>query len=111
MLTEIIDPSGAREKYFYDLENRFNFNRQQLDHITQQYYLRARFYNPVIARFTQEGTYRGDGFNLYAYCRNNTIKYVDPTGNLCEKVKDKTGKAIGKLKATTQILGKTILRS
>ncbi|MFI3201942.1 MAG: RHS repeat-associated core domain-containing protein [Eubacteriales bacterium] len=37
--------------------------------------MRARFYNPVIARFTQEDTYRGDGLNLYAYCRNNSVYY------------------------------------
>ena len=63
------------------VKNRFKFNGQQLDHITQQYYLRARFYNSVIARFTQEDTYRGDGINLYAYCRNNPIYYVDNEGN------------------------------
>ena len=61
--------------------NRFKFTGQQLDPVTQQYYLRARFYNPVIARFTQEDTYRGDGLNLYAYCANNPVLYVDPLGN------------------------------
>ncbi len=60
--------------------NRFTYYGQQLDPITQQYYLRARFYNPVIARFTQEDTYRGDGLNLYAYCANNPVYYVDPSG-------------------------------
>ena len=54
-----------------------------------QYYLRARFYNPVIARFTQEDTYRGDGLNLYAYCQNNPVFYTDPSGNVCpEGTKD-----------------------
>ncbi|MDE7417716.1 MAG: hypothetical protein K2N44_15670, partial [Lachnospiraceae bacterium] len=67
------------------VENRFRFNGQQYDPITQQYYLRARFYNPVIARLTQEDTYRGDGLNLYAYCRNNPVYYVDPSGHWCEK--------------------------
>ena len=62
------------------VENRFRFNGQQYDPITQQYYLRARFYNPVIARFTQEDTYRGDGLNLYAYCANNPVYYEDPSG-------------------------------
>ena len=56
----------------------------KLDPITRQYYLRARFYNPVVARFTQEDTYRGDGFNLYAYCVNNPVYYVDPSGHMCE---------------------------
>ena len=68
--------------------NRFKFNGQQLDPVTQQYYLRARFYNPVIARFTQEDTYRGDGLNLYAYCANRPTYYIDPTGHQPNCVKD-----------------------
>ena len=39
------------------VENRFCYNGEMLDPVTQQYYLRARFYNPVIGRFTQEDTY------------------------------------------------------
>ena len=54
------------------------------DALTGHYYLRARFYNPIIARFTQEDTYRGDGLNLYAYVANNPIRYVDPSGYMCE---------------------------
>lgn len=67
------------------IPNRFRFNGRQFDPISQQYYLRARFYNPVLARFTQEDTYRGDGLNLYAYCKNNPVYYVDPSGHWCEK--------------------------
>ena len=90
--THIVDDEGqVQNRYEYDawgnitaqeeaVPNRFKFTGQQLDPVTQQYYLRARFYNPVIARFTQEDTYRGDGLNLYAYCANNPIYYVDPTG-------------------------------
>ena len=38
-----------------------------------KYYLKARMYDPVTARFMQEDTYRGKdedplSLNLYAYC-------------------------------------------
>jgi RHS repeat-associated protein len=62
------------------IPNRYQYTGQQLDPITQQYYLRARFYNPAIARFTQEDEYHGDGINLYAYCANNPVDYYDPSG-------------------------------
>ena len=90
--THIVDESGnVQNRYAYDawgkievkeeaIPNRFTYYGQQIDPITQQYYLRARFYNPVIGRFTQEDTYRGDGLNLYAYCANNPVYYVDPSG-------------------------------
>jgi len=65
------------------VQNRFKFNGQQYDPISQQYYLRARYYNPVIGRFTQEDSYNVDGLNLYVYCRNNPVSYVDPSGNIC----------------------------
>ena len=66
------------------VENRFCYNGEMLDPVTQQYYLRARFYNPVIGRFTQEDTYYGDGLNLYQYCQANPVGYVDPSGhNIC----------------------------
>ena len=63
------------------VENRFRYQGEQYDPITQQYYLRARYYNPVIGRFTQEDTCYGDGLNLYTYCRNNPILNHDPTGH------------------------------
>ena len=91
--THIVDETGAvQNRYEYDawgnitaqeeaVPNRFKFTGQQLDQVTQQYYLRARFYNPIIARFTQEDTFRTDGLNLYAYCANNPVAYIDPSGN------------------------------
>ena len=90
--THIVDENGnVQNRYAYDawgkitgkeeaVPNRFTYYGQQIDPITQQYYLRARFYNPVLGRFTQEDTYRGDGLNLYAYCANNPVYYIDPSG-------------------------------
>ena len=99
-ITDITDCDGTvLNHYAYDafgnrtveeetVENRFGFAGEMLDAVTGQYYLRARFYNPVIARFLSEDTYYGDGLNLYAYCHNNPVGYVDPSGHeglICSK--------------------------
>ena len=92
-ITHVTDEEGnILNRYEYDawgnltaeeeqVPNRFKYTEEQFDPITQQYYLRARFYNPALARFMQEDTYRGDGLNLYAYCANNPVRYVDPSGH------------------------------
>ena len=65
--------------------NRIRYAGQQYDVQTEQYYLRARYYNPFIGRFLQEDAYLGDGLNLYMYCRNNPVMYYDPSGYAYQK--------------------------
>ena len=88
----VTDGQGEiRNSYQYDafgipletteqLNNRIRYTGQQYDELTEQYYLRARYYNPVAGRFMQEDVYQGDGLNLYAYCGNNPVVYYDPSG-------------------------------
>jgi RHS repeat-associated protein len=83
---------GLENAYEYDafgvllgsygkVPGQFLYGGQQYDAEMEQYYLRARYYKPMIGRFMQEDTYRGDGLNLYAYCANNPVMYYDPSGN------------------------------
>jgi len=74
------DAFGGILKESGDIQNRIMYTGQMYDGALGQYYLRARYYNPVLGRFTQEDVYRGDGLNLYAYCQSNPVKYYDPSG-------------------------------
>ena len=60
------DAFGVIRKSQERIQNRILYTGQQYDQISEQYYLRARYYNPVVGRFLQEDVYRGDGLNLYA---------------------------------------------
>lgn len=46
------------------------------------YDLRNRFYSPDVGRFLQSDPikFKGDATNLYRYCRNNPVKWRDPSG-------------------------------
>lgn len=63
------------------------------DDSTGLYYLNARYYDPTQGRFTAQDTYRGeqtdaDSWNLYAYCANNPIGSIDPSGHFIETALD-----------------------
>jgi RHS repeat-associated protein len=61
--------------------NPYMFTGRRFDYETGLYYYRARYYNPYIGRFLQtDPVGYGAGINWYAYCRNNPLTYVDPSG-------------------------------
>ena len=74
------DAFGNIRKEKETLHNRIFYTGQQYDHESNQYYLRARYYNPTLGRFTQEDVYRGDGLNLYDYCKGNPVVWYDSSG-------------------------------
>jgi RHS repeat-associated protein len=61
------------------LANPYMFTGRRFDIETGLYYYRARYYNPHIGRFMQTDPV-GDGMNWYAYCGNNPLAFVDPSG-------------------------------
>ena len=72
-------------------ENEVCYTGGIYDHSTGLYYLNARYYNPEDGRFVTEDTYRGETAkpetgHLYAYCANNPVNYVDPSGHKAKTV-------------------------
>lgn len=69
------------------VENPFLYSGEYWDDTTDLQYLRARWYDPVLGRFTTEDTYEGElnnplSLNLYTYVHNNPLIYSDPSGNV-----------------------------
>ena len=81
---KIISATGAMAEinplryrgYYYDSETGF-------------YYLQSRYYDPKICRFINADSYTSTGqgllgYNMFAYCNNNPLNFVDPYGHDAE---------------------------
>ncbi|OZG70938.1 hypothetical protein BTA51_22790 [Hahella sp. CCB-MM4] len=94
----LTDTTGAEtDTYQYDAfgillastgttENDYRYTGEQYDAGLDQYYLRARYYDQGVGRFTQMDTWMGvnsDPVTLhkYMYANSDPVMYTDPTGN------------------------------
>ena len=74
-------------------QNPFRYRGYYYDTETSLYYLQSRYYDPEVGRFinadsfvsTGQGTV---GSNMFAYCGNNPIVCVDPTGEFIDTIFD-----------------------
>ena len=69
------------------MDNPFRYRGYYYDTETGLYYLKSRYYDPQVGRFlnVDEPIFVGAGGtllsnNLYAYCENNPVKYIDDLG-------------------------------
>ena len=95
----IVDTTGASvAKYAYDAWGRVVYSTGTMAAINPiryrgyyydaemgMYYLQSRYYDPALKRFINEDSYLGTGlgfvgYNMFAYCNNNSVNYYDPTG-------------------------------
>jgi len=98
-VVNLTDKDGAVVKsYTYDAfgveqniddsdANAFRYCGEYYDAETGTVYLRARYYDPTIGRFISRDSFSGENevplsLNLYTYCHNNPIIYLDPSGHV-----------------------------
>ena len=67
-------------------DNPFRYVGEYYDKETASMYLRARYYTPATGRFMSRDTYTGEAedplsLHLYAYCDNDGVNQVDPSGH------------------------------
>ena len=86
MITYRYDAYGNTTKSNNTLNNPYQYNAEYTDSSTGLQYLRARYYDSSQGRFTAKDTLLGSiekpiTRNLYTYCGNNPLNYVDPSGH------------------------------
>ncbi len=69
--------------------NYFRYCGEYYDTETGFIYLRARYYDPMVGRFTSVDPIK-DGLNWYAYCAGNPVMFVDSNGLWIETAWDAT---------------------
>jgi len=78
-------PWGEIRSESETVDNPIKYAGEYYDDELDMIYLRARYYNPQIGRFTSLDIEEGEiasplDMNRYVYCRNNPNKYTDPSG-------------------------------
>ena len=68
--------------------NPIRYRGYYYDNETRLYYLQSRYYDATLCRFLNRDNVNYlepesiNGLNLYCYCHNNPIMYVDPNGHM-----------------------------
>ena len=90
-ITESSEISSLDEGYGTFLKKAciFRYRGYMYESSSGFYYLQTRFYDSETGRFINADGYVSTGtgllgYNMYAYCNNNPVMYVDPSGHWAE---------------------------
>ena len=96
----VIDPAtglATDDFEFIGHQNPFRYRGYYWDNDLQLYYLMSRYYDPQTGRFINADSLEYlapetiGGLNIYAYCSNNPVMGVDPTGQSWESFWNSVG--------------------
>jgi RHS repeat-associated protein len=81
------DAYGSLTSKTGNASNNYLFAGEQFDEAVDEYYLRARYYNPAAGRFSSTDPFEGYKkqpitLNDYLYGKNNPIIFIDPDGKV-----------------------------
>jgi RHS repeat-associated protein len=81
------DAFGNEKNIDSNDSNPYRYCGEYYDKETGSIYLRARYYKPEYGRFLTEDCYPGKAnnslsLNLYTYCENDSVNFIDPSGLL-----------------------------
>ena len=70
--------------------NPLRYRGYYWDSETQLYLCHSRYYDPATCRFINSDSYASTGqgiigYNMFAYCANNPVKYIDLDGRECKR--------------------------
>lgn len=102
IITYTYDAFGVEKNIDDSDTNASRYCGEYYDKETATVYLRARYYNPSTGRFISRDSFAGRrsdplSLNLYTYCRNNPLRYIDPSGHSYATLPDGSKMSINSL--------------
>lgn len=80
-VTETVYDAAGDELTESSVGNRYCFQGREYDWTTHLYYFRARWYDPVSARWLSKDPIGiSGGLNQYVFAGNNLVNFTDPLG-------------------------------